>query len=184
MANKEGRTHVRFLNKREGFLRQLTVELDADRQRAVIELLLAGHLEVYCRRDGVSRLITSAEDADVGLDLAEHLELGGGRQSEEKPGGAFCVGEDLGSDGEQQSGERSGGALCVAAADLEFARGLLMEAGLGDALCACRPTGMGDEEQAAEWEYLRRRKVMYIQWAVIMAAVILFQIVWSFVRGG
>ena len=51
------------MNKREGFLRQLTRELPAGELVPALETLLAEGLEVYCRKHGgVSRLLSSAEE--------------------------------------------------------------------------------------------------------------------------
>lgn len=136
------------MNKREGFLRQLTRELPAGELVPALETLLAEGLEVYCRKHGgVSRLLSSAEE------LSSNEEL-------------------------SAAGDEAPLALYVAAADVEFARKRLAEEGHGGLLCPYQPPREPEDElEKARKAYLRRRKSMYIQCGLILALIVIYLVI-------
>lgn len=78
--------------------------------------------------------------------------------------------------------EAAGGVLYVAAADVEFARGQLTEAGFGSCLCPYQPPERPEDEvEKAKQAYLRKRKSMYIQWGLIMAVILIYFIIRTYV---
>lgn len=142
------------MNKREGFLRQLTRELPAGELVPALETLLAEGLEVYCRkRGGVSRLLSSAEELSAAGELSSNEEL-------------------------SAAGDEAPLALYVAAADVEFARKRLAEEGHGGLLCPYQPPREPEDElEKARKAYLRRRKSMYIQCGLILALIVIYLVI-------